>query len=107
MNFYEKIKFKLCDDYEFAKIAGKNGINIYQSVIPCKINTEVNSFGELFRLMRRWHIFVNHYIKENFDMSIFLFSVVPFMSGFFLILLSIIYKFEVFLLYIFILFINK
>ena len=107
MNFYEKIKFKLCDDYEFAKIAEKNGLGIYQSVIPCKINTEVNSFGELFRLMRRWHIFINHYIKENFDVNIFLFSVVPFMSGIFLILLSIAYKFEVFLLYIFILFINS
>ena len=33
----------------------------YGEIVKPKINTEVNSFGELFRLMRRWHIFVNHY----------------------------------------------
>ena len=100
LKLYQKIKQKLCDDYEFAKIAAENGIGIYQSVIPCKLNTEIRDFRGLIRLMRRWHIFANHYIKENLDISILIFSVIPFISGSLFFICSLVYGYKIFLIYL-------
>jgi ceramide glucosyltransferase len=106
LKLYEKIRQKLCDDYELAKIAGENGIGVYQSVIPCRLNTEVRNFTSFIKLMRRWHIFVNHYIKENTDVSVIIFSVIPFVSGSLFLLISLFYKHEIFYVYIVISLIN-
>ena len=100
LKLYQKINKKLCDDYEFAKIAAENGIGVYQSVIPCKLNTEIGNFKALMRLMRRWHIFVNHYIKENTDIIVLIFSVIPFISGSLFFICSLIYGYKIFLIYL-------
>ena len=99
LKLYQKIRQKLCDDYEFAKIAAENGIKIYQSVISCKLNTEIKDPRTFLRLMRRWHIFANHYIKENLDMGIFIFSIIPFISGSLFFICSLIYSYKIFLVY--------
>ena len=99
LKFYQKIRHKLCDDYEFAKIAAENGIKIYQSVIPCKLNTEVKDLRTFLRLMRRWHVFANYYIKENLNMGIFIFSIIPFISGSLFFICSLIYSYKIFLIY--------
>ena len=100
LKLYKKIKQKLCDDYEFAKIAAENGFGIYQSVIPCKLNTEVNNFKTFLKLMRRWHIFVNHYIKENPDISVLFFSIIPFISGSLFLVVSLVESYKIFLVYL-------
>ena len=100
LKIYQKIKQKLCDDYEFAKIAAEHGLGIYQSVIPCKLNTEVKSFRTFLRLMRRWHVFANQYIKENLDISIFIFSIIPFISGSLFLILSLVYSYKIFYIYL-------
>ena len=50
--------------------------------------------------MRRWHVFANHYIKENLDMGIFIFSIIPFISGSLFFICSLIYSYKIFLIYI-------
>lgn len=100
LKLYQKIRQKLCDDYEFAKIAAENGIKVYQSVIPCKLNTEIKDLRTFLKLMRRWHVFANHYIKENLDMGIFIFSIIPFISGSLFFICSLIYSYKIFLIYI-------
>ena len=100
LGLYQKIKQKLCDDYEFAKISGENGIGIYQSVIPCKLNTGVENFRGFLRLMRRWHVFVNQYIKENLDISVVIFSIIPFVSGSLFLTAAFLYRYEIFFLYL-------
>lgn len=102
LNMFENIKNKLCDDYEFAKVAKKNGFKLYQSIIPCKLSTEIKSIMGLLRLMRRWHVFVNHYIKENFNLNVLIFSIIPFMSSLLLIIFA---SYNIRLLFIFLLFI--
>lgn len=100
---YEEIKFKLCDDYEFAKAAVKKGLNIHQAVIPCKINTEVNNPVSFFRLMRRWHVFINYYVKQNLDISVTVFSILPFVSGILFLTGTFFCGYKLFLFYILIL----
>ena len=100
LKLYQKIRQKLCDDYEFAKTAAENGIKVYQSVIPCKLNTEIKDLKTFLRLMRRWHVFANHYIKENLNMGIFVFSIIPFISGSLFFICSLIYSYKIFLIYI-------
>ena len=107
LGLYQKIKQKLCDDYEFAKIAAESGLGIYQSVIPCRLNTEIHSFREFLRLMRRWHVFANHYIKENLDISIVIFSVIPFVSGSLFLAFALFYRYEIFLMYLMISVLNS
>ena len=100
LGLYHKIKQKLCDDYELARAARAAGMDIYQSIIPCKLNTETKGFFSFLRLMRRWHVFVNHYVKENLDMSVIIFSIVPFISGGVFLIISLVYRYEVFLIYL-------
>ena len=94
LDLYNQIKGKLCDDYEFAKIARKNKISIQQSIFPCKLNTEIRDFRTFIKIMRRWHIFVNHYLKDNINIEIIVFSLIPFISGSLFLLLSIIYNYN-------------
>jgi ceramide glucosyltransferase len=92
LDLYNQIKGKLCDDYEFAKIVRKYNISIQQSIFPCKLNTEIKDFKTFIKIMRRWHIFVNHYLKDNISIEIIVFSLIPFVSGSLFLLFSIIYN---------------
>lgn len=77
LDAFNSIKFKLCDDYEIAKLYLRNNISLLQSTIPCKIVTEISNIKAYFRLMKRWMVFTNQFLKENISFLNIFILVIP------------------------------
>lgn len=76
-NVFESIQDKLCDEYEIAKIMKANHIKVIQHVIPCKVGTTIKGLTHYLNLMKRWMVFSNKYIKENFHPTLFFLTILP------------------------------
>lgn len=74
---FTRIQNQLCDDYAIASLFKKNGGQLVQSDVTHPVATTVNSFQHYFSLSRRWMIFANRFIKENFSPLIVIFIVIP------------------------------
>lgn len=65
LNAFPSIEDKLCDDLEMAKLFRQHQIPIIQSVIPCKVTTTVTDISHYIKLMKRWMVFANQFLKEQ------------------------------------------
>jgi len=77
LDAFNKIKDKLCDDYEIAKLYRNNGFPLFQSTISCGITTTVQDFIHYQRLMKRWMVFAKQFLQENLTLSVWLIVIIP------------------------------
>ena len=69
LDAFKNIENKLCDDYEIAKLYKANNIPLIQSTIPCRVTTEIKDFSHYQRLMKRWMVFTNKFIKQHLSFN--------------------------------------
>lgn len=77
LNAFKTIEDKLCDDYEIAKLFRQHHIPLIQSVIPCKVITSIKDFKHYIKLMKRWMVFANQFLKQNLSISTLLIIIIP------------------------------
>jgi ceramide glucosyltransferase len=78
----------LCDDYELAKYLASKKVRLIQSTIPCYVKTTVIDFSSYVRLMKRWLVFTNHYMREQTSFLLLVFIVLPSILPVFMLVLA-------------------
>ncbi len=74
---FKEIESKLCDDYELAKLYRAHKIPLLQSVIPCRVTTEIKNLRHYQQLMKRWMVFTNQFLKQHLSGQIILLIILP------------------------------
>jgi len=67
----------LTDDYAMAKLYESQGKSLRQAPVFARVTMTIASAGHCGRVMRRWLIFANRYLRENFTVSSFGLVVLP------------------------------
>lgn len=89
LDAFQQIADKLCDDYEIAKLFRAHKIPIVQSTAICRIRTTVEGVAHYQKLMKRWMVFANQFLKENISVAILVIVILPSFMPLALLLLSI------------------
>jgi ceramide glucosyltransferase len=55
----------LTDDYSVARLYLRHGLEVTQSITPVLVAMSVSNAAQYVRIMRRWMIFANHYLRDN------------------------------------------
>jgi ceramide glucosyltransferase len=59
----------LTDDYSVARLYLRHGLPVTQSPAPAFVAMTVTHAAPYIRIMRRWMIFANHYLRDNFTLA--------------------------------------
>ena len=103
-NAFEEIKYWLCDDLALATYLLSKKVKIIQTTVFCNVRNTVPDFRKYILLMKRWLLFGNVYMKNDFSVK-FLFmillpTILPTMLLFLSFCLGISYLLTVFYLFI-------
>ena len=103
-NAFEEIKYWLCDDLALATYLLSKKVKIIQTTVFCNVRNTVPDFRKYVLLMKRWLLFGNVYMKNDFSVK-FLFmillpTILPTMLLFLSFCLGISYLLTVFYLFI-------
>ncbi|AXQ79192.1 ceramide glucosyltransferase [Streptococcus chenjunshii] len=74
---FEQIQDWLCDDLALATVCRTEHIRIIQSSLFCQVRTTVQSGWQYLLLLKRWLLFANVFIKQNFSFSFLLIAFLP------------------------------
>ncbi len=74
---FKSIEDKLCDDYEMAKLYRRHQMPSIQTIMTCKVITTITDGKHYLRLMKRWMVFANFFIKENLSLHLVCLVVLP------------------------------
>lgn len=85
---FQQITDRLCDDYEMAKLFRDHNIPIIQSITPCMIRTTVEGAAHYQKLMKRWMVFANRFLKENLSFAMLFIVILPSFMPLMMLLLS-------------------
>lgn len=68
---------ELTDDYAVARLFLRHGLPLRQSATPAFVSMTIRSSGHYVRVMRRWMIFANRYLGDNWSLKAVLWIGLP------------------------------
>jgi len=77
MGGFAAILNELTDDYALARLYERNGKRVLQSAVCVSVGVTIRDAAHCGRLLRRWFVFANRYLRRNMGVPLFLLTILP------------------------------